>query len=60
VVWDFASGEYFEWFTELEITRTRNFYYKDSEGIFHLPDRNPKLSWIARQPGRATVRAKVK
>jgi hypothetical protein len=38
VVWDFATKKHWEWFSGEDVPRQRNFYYKDSEGIFHLPE----------------------
>lgn len=41
VVMDIWTGGLFEYFTGMLIPRKRNLYYKDREGIFHLPEMNP-------------------
>lgn len=38
VVKEKHTGKHFEYFTGREIPRKRNLYYKDEEGIFHLPE----------------------
>ena len=38
VVVELRTGEHFEYFTGTPIPRSRNLYYKDEEGIFHLPE----------------------
>ncbi len=38
VVEGVVSGIRHEFFTGVEIPRTRNLYYKDEKGIFHLPE----------------------
>lgn len=35
------TGITYEFFSGIEIPRSRNLYYKDEEGIFHLPEMNP-------------------
>ena len=38
VVKELNTGTHREFFTGVEITRRRNLYYKDDEGVFHLPE----------------------
>ena len=38
VVKDLLTGINYEYFTKKIIRRSRNLYYKDNEGIFHLPE----------------------
>ena len=38
VVKGLISGIICEFFSNIVIPRTRNLYYKDNEGIFHLPE----------------------
>lgn len=38
VVKELNTGRHYEFFSGIEITRRRNLYYRDQEGIFHLPE----------------------
>ena len=38
VVRGLNTGKHIEFYTGREIPRKRNLYYKDDEGIFHLPE----------------------
>ena len=38
VVVDIGNGHHIEWFTGVEIPRKRNFYRKDEEGLYFIPE----------------------